>query len=52
MLYTNPAIAGHTDVLPVIEPGVAGVAGLTITALVCAALTPHELEAVTVMLPF
>ena len=35
-----------------IVPGVAGVPGFTVTASVLAALVPHELPAVTVMLPF
>jgi hypothetical protein len=33
-------------------PGVAGVAGLTVTAKLLAALVPHELLAVTVIFPF
>ena len=35
-----------------IAPGVAGVAGLTVTALVCEVLVPQELLAVTVIFPF
>ena len=52
MLYTNAVTAGHTEIVPVMAPGVAGIAALTVTAVVCAALTPHELDAVTVILPF
>ena len=52
ILYVNPVIPGHTGVVPVIDPGVAGGAGLTVTGRVCAALVPHELVAVTVMFPF
>jgi hypothetical protein len=33
-------------------PGVAGVPGLTVTAIVVAGLVPQELPAVTVILPF
>ena len=51
MLYTNPFVAGHTGEVPVIEPGVDGIAGLTVTAKVWSALVPHELFANTVMLP-
>ena len=52
MLYINAVTAGQAGVVPVMAPGVAGVAALTVTAFVCAALTPHELDAVTVILPF
>ena len=52
MVYTNPVTPGHTGVGPAIIPGVAGVAGLTTTAKVCAVLVPHELIAATVMFPF
>jgi hypothetical protein len=38
--------------VPLIAPGVAGVAGLTVTAKLLAALVPQELPAVTVILPF
>ena len=38
--------------MPVIVPGVAGVAGDTLTAKVLSALVPQVLEAFTVMLPF
>ena len=37
---------------PVMEPGIAGVPGLTKTANVLAALVPQELVAVTVIFPF
>ena len=40
----------HTVVLPVIEPGVAGVV-FTVTASVWAVEAPHALLAVTVMFP-
>ena len=30
ILYTNPVMPGHTGEVPVIGPGVAGVAGLTV----------------------
>ena len=52
MLYTNDPRAGHTGELPVIVPGVAGTAGLTVTARFLTALVPQELLAVTEMFPF
>ena len=52
MLYTSPALLTHCSVAPVIAPGVAGVAGLTVTANVFAALVPQLLLAVTLTLPF
>ena len=52
MLYTTPVKPGHWVVVPVIIPGVAGVAALTDTAKIFAALVPQELPAVTETLPF
>ena len=52
MLYVCPVKPGHCGVVPVMVPGVAGVPGSTVTASVLAALVPHELPAVTVILPF
>ncbi len=52
MLYICPVKAGHWGVVPVMAPGVAGVPGLTVTAKLLAALVPHEMPAVTVILPF
>lgn len=51
ILYTNPLVEGHTGEPPVIEPGVNGIAGLTVTAKVCSGPVPQELLADTVMLP-
>ena len=45
-------MAGHTGVIPVIVPGVAGVPGFTVTAKLLAELVPHEFVAVTVIFPF
>ena len=42
---------GHTGVVPVIVPGVAGVPALTTTAKLFAALVPQLFPAVTVILP-
>ena len=44
-------IPGHSDAVPVIAPGVAGVPGCTVTASVFAVLLPQLLFAVTVILP-
>ena len=52
MLYVNPVTDGHTVVVPVIAPGVAGAAGLTTTAKILALLVPQELVAVTEIFPF
>ena len=52
MLYINPVNAGHTGLVPVMAPGVAGVAGLTVTATAFAALVPQLFPAVTLMFPF
>ena len=38
--------------MPVVAPGVAGVAGLTVTPRVLAALVPQLFVAVTLMFPF
>ena len=45
-------IPGQTVAEPVMIPGVAGVPGLTTTGRLLAVLVPHELVAVTLMLPF
>lgn len=34
ILYTNEFVEGHTGDVPVIETGVAGIAGLTVIAIV------------------
>ena len=51
MLYVRPAAAAHCVAVPVIAPGVPGVA-TTVTAIDCAALVPQLFPAVTVILPF
>ena len=43
---------GQTAAVPVIVPGVAGIAVFTVTAFIDAALIPHALPAVTVIFPF
>ena len=52
MLYVWLVRAGHCVVVPVMAPGVAGVAGCIVTTREAAALVPQLLPAVTVMLPF
>src|SRR5678816_2654545 len=52
ILYVWPVKPGHWVAVPVMVPGVAGVPGLTVTASVLIPLVPHELPAVTVILPF
>ncbi len=52
ILYICPVSAGHWAIVPVIEPGVAGVPGCTVTASVFGELVPHVLPAVTDMSPF
>ena len=42
----------HCSAEPLIAPGVAGVAGLTVTAKVLAALVPQLFVAVTLIVPF
>jgi hypothetical protein len=42
---------GHTIAVPVIVPGVAGVAGLTVTGRLAAVLVPQLLVAVTAIFP-
>jgi hypothetical protein len=49
--YVTPVAPGQTAVVPVIVPGAAGVAALTVTGKVLAVLVPHEFVAVTDMLP-
>ena len=48
----RPVIAGQTELVPVIVPGVDGAAGFTTTAKVLAELVPQLLEAVTLIFPF
>ena len=43
---------GHTVAVPVIDPGVAGVAGLTVTVKDLVELVPQLFVAVTLMFPF
>jgi hypothetical protein len=45
ILYTKPAVLGHTGVVPVIAPGVAGAGGFTVnvTILLTALHTPFAL---------
>jgi hypothetical protein len=52
MVYVSPVILGHTAVVPVIVPGVAGVPGSTDKAKLLGELVPQELEAVTEIFPF
>jgi len=52
ILYVRAVLLIHCSVAPVMLPGVAGAAGLTVTAKLLAALVPHELLAVTVIFPF
>ena len=52
MLYVCPVNAGHCVTIPVIVPGVAGVAGLTDTAKLLAELVPQLFVAVTLIVPF
>ncbi len=51
-LYTCPDNAGHCETVPIITPGVAGVAGLTVTGKEAEALVPQLFPAVTLMFPF
>ena len=52
ILYANPVIVGHTVGIPAINPGVIGVAGLTVTPRELAELVPQLFVAVTLILPF
>ena len=52
MLYVWFVKPGHCGVVPAIAAGVAGVPGLTVTAIKFGTLMPQELTAATVMFPF
>jgi hypothetical protein len=51
-LYISPVLLIHCSIEPLIAPGIAGAAGLTVTAKVLCALAPQLFPAVTLMLPF
>ena len=52
ILYGRFVNEGHCGVVPLMVPGVAGIAGLTVTAKLFALLVPQLLLAVTVISPF
>jgi hypothetical protein len=52
ILYICPLRPAHCADVPVIAPGVEGVAGFTVTARLLAVLVPQLLPAVTLILPF
>jgi hypothetical protein len=51
-MLNEPTVPGHNAVVPPMLPGVLGMAGLTDTERVLAALVPQILVAVTVISPF